>query len=285
MSSGSINLRWYAKKAARTGVAVGSWGSGALAREAAAAPRVLTYHRFGDDLHDPFCVDRDSFAEQMRVLAESGRAVSIGDVEGYMYHGESLPRGAVLVTIDDGYRSTIEQALPIMRDLGVPGVAYIPAGCVNGTDADLEERMTWDELGRLAEGGIAIGSHAWSHDSLGAMTAEQARDELARSRCVLHDRTGANVTSFAYPFGTRADYSAATRDALAACGYRIAFTSQHGSLDAAADPLELPRVKVEGGEPLWMFRLLLRGGLDAWSVVDRTLWRLQANRNADAEAA
>ena len=42
------------------------------------------------------------------------------------------------------------------------------------------------------------------------------------------------------------------------------------------DALALPRVKVEGGERMWMFRLLVRGGLDAWSLADRTLWRLQA---------
>ena len=281
MLKSTINLRWIAKKAARTGVAVGSWSSGVLDGPGASDPRVLTYHRFGDNPHDPFCVDVETFARQMEVLAESGRAVSLADIEGFLFHQEALPHGAVLVTIDDGYRSTFSEALPILRDLGVPAVAYIPTGCMGGTDDDLEARMTWDEVGKLAEGGIAVGSHAWSHQSLGAMDRLAIAHEVDRSRELLEQRTGIRVTSFAYPFGTRADYSEVSRDALATGGYRTAFTSQHGALDSNADALELPRVKVEGGEPLWMFRLLIRGGLDAWNLVDRTLWRIQANRNPE----
>lgn len=284
MSASSIDLRWYAKKAARTGVAVGSWGAGALRSARAGEPRVLTYHRFGDDPHDPFCVDLATFRKQMETLAESGCAVSVADIEGYLYHGETLPAGAALVTIDDGYRSTYSHAMPVMRELGIPGVAYIPAGVMEA-GGDVEPRMTWDEVGEIAAAGIAIGSHAWSHESLGAMSEAQVGRELERSRRLLERRVGTTVASFAYPFGTRSDYNDDTRRLLCDCGYRTAFTSQHGSLDPAVDPLELPRIKVEGGEPLWMFRLLVRGGLDAWSVVDRTLWRLQANRNPDAQAA
>ena len=46
-------------------------------------------------------------------------------------------------------------------------------------------------------------------------------------------------------------------------------------LGAGADPLTLPRVKIEGGEGMGMFRLAASGGLDAWSLVDRSLYVLQ----------
>jgi hypothetical protein len=42
-----------------------------------------------------------------------------------------------------------------------------------------------------------------------------------------------------------------------------------------ADLARLPRVKVEGGEPLWMFKLLCQGGMDVWRLFDNTLWRFQ----------
>ncbi|MBK7151881.1 MAG: hypothetical protein IPH72_09000 [Sandaracinaceae bacterium] len=44
------------------------------------------------------------------------------------------------------------------------------------------------------------------------------------------------------------------------------------------DPISLPRVKIEGGEPLPMFALQSRGALDAWRVVDQNLYRLQRVR-------
>ena len=52
----------------------------------------------------------------------------------------------------------------------------------------------------------------------------------------------------------------------------------HGAIAPGADPLTLPRVKIEGGEGLWMFRAIVDGGLDAWRWVDRFMWRLQEAR-------
>src|SRR4029453_13085434 len=98
-----------------------------------------------------------------------------------------------------------------------------------------------------------------------------------RSRKLLEDRLGGAVVAFAYPFGTRRDFNPTTRQILHEVGYRFIFTSQHGAVRPGADALELPRIKVEGGEGMWMFRGLARGGLDGWALVDRTMWRLQAS--------
>ena len=62
---------------------------------------------------------------------------------------------------------------------------------------------------------------------------------------------------------------------LTDCGYSTVFIAQHGVLRRGATADRLPRVKVEGGEPLWMFKLTCRGGMDAWKVFDDTLWKLQ----------
>jgi hypothetical protein len=63
---------------------------------------------------------------------------------------------------------------------------------------------------------------------------------------------------------------------VADAGYTLAFTAQHGAVRTGANPYALPRIKVEGGESVWMFRQLVAGGLDGWSLVDRYLWRVQA---------
>jgi peptidoglycan/xylan/chitin deacetylase (PgdA/CDA1 family) len=293
MSNKTSYLRWYAKKAARTGVALGSWGADGLLRghgahEAAGDLHVLTYHRFGDAAYDPFCVATDVFAEHMRILAESELAVSIADVEAYLSGRTTLPAGAVLVTIDDGFRSVYTHALPILERYAIPAVVYLPVGCMDGGDvagADLEPRLSWSEVAALVRGGQTIGSHAWSHLSLGTMNEDQLNKECTTSRIVLEEKIGRPVTSFAYPFGTRADYNDKSYGALKDADYRSAFTSQHGPVRWGDEPLELSRIKVEGGEPLWMFRRLIRGGLDRWQWVDRTLWRLQANHEADSGPA
>jgi peptidoglycan/xylan/chitin deacetylase (PgdA/CDA1 family) len=278
--------RWCLKKSVRQSIAALSAASGGV-RSVVAPPqgpriRVLTYHRFGDLRRDPFCVDASTFAAQMEWLAREELAVSLDDVHAFLRGARDLPTDAVLVTIDDACPSVHGRALPILRRFGIPSVLFVPAGelrDVPGADDDGPDgRMTRDQLLELARAGVTIGSHAWTHRSLGRLSTDEARDELVRSRSALEQLIDAPVTAFAYPFGTRADFNPSTRALLASAGYACAFTSQHGAIVPGTDPLTLPRIKVEGGEGLWMFRRLTHGGLDGWRWIDRTLWPLQAAR-------
>ena len=271
--------RWIAKKLARRGVA---WLGSALAL-AATRPRVrvLTYHRFGQVPRDPFCLPREHFEQQVRWLAERRRAISLEELGAFLAGERELPDGAVLVTIDDGHRSTFHEALPVLRDHAVPAVAFVSAGLVGDEDAAREAPepyMSWDELAALPEGGVAVGSHAMSHRSLGGLSPDQVRVEASDSRQLLEERTGRTVDAFAYPFGTRADFGPGTGRALREAGYRWAFTSQHGAIAPGLDPIELPRIKIEAGEGLGMFRAACGGAMDAWRALDWALWRLQQAR-------
>lgn len=281
----TIGVRWALKKLARKSLAAAAWLSGALLlrRLGRGRVRVLTYHRFGDATRDPFCVREADFERQMEWLSRSGLAVSLSDLDEFLAGRRTLPRDAVVVTVDDGCPCLFSRALPIAKRHGIPLVAFVPAGEVTSVRgrAPLDSpdaRVTSDELAALAAEGIVIGSHACTHRSLGRLAVDAVRSEAEQSRTALERVTGKPVTAFAYPFGTRADYNATTTEILRAAGYRFAFTSQHGAIAAGDDPLELPRIKVEGGEGLWMFRAIVHGGLDGWRVIDRFLWRVQAAR-------
>lgn len=278
-------LRWSVKKAARRTLALASWVSGSLGLrrllDRRPAVRVLTYHRFGDALRDPWCVDAASFEAQMRWLAERRLAVSLEDVEGFVRGGKALPDGAILVTMDDGFSSVLDIAAPIMRRHGIPSVAYVTTGFVGTTSASGERYLTWDEVARLPAAGVTVGSHAHSHRSMAKLSPSEALDEALRSKRLLEQHLGREVRSFAYPYGMRSDESPATAGLLSGNGYSTVFIAQHGTLRPGSDPARLPRVKVEGGDPMWMFELLCRGCMDAWKLVDDTLWVLQ--RPAPAE--
>lgn len=280
--------RWYLKKAARKGLALSAWAFGRLifGRRPSAGPRVrvLTYHRFGNVPHDPFCVAPCDFQRQMQWLADHRLAVSLKDLEAFLAGEKTLPDGAVLVTVDDGFRSVYTEMLPILLEFGIPAVAYVTPSLVdNGltfgsshpAQPEAEPYMTWEQLELLAGAGVVIGSHGLTHRSLGRMGPVEARDEAIASREMLERRLGCRVASLAYPYGTLADFSNTTANILAETGYTTAFTSQHGAIRPGTDPITLPRIKVEGGEGPWMFRLLCRGAMDGWRLVDRALWRVQ----------
>ncbi|MCC6848711.1 MAG: polysaccharide deacetylase family protein [Deltaproteobacteria bacterium] len=275
-------LRWWIKKAARAWFALAAVAMRSVLPRGATSVRALTYHRFGDARRDPFCVSAEEFDRQMGWLAREKLAVSLDDLEAFLRGDRILPPDAVLVTVDDGNPCVLACAAPIAERHGIPLVSFVPAGEL-ATDAaaraadvpSRDARLTTSEISELASHGIAIGSHALTHRSLARLPEETQRTEAERSRTVLESLTGRPVAAFAYPYGTRADYDERTAATLRGAGYRLAFTSQHGAITRGSDPLSLPRVKVEGGEGLWMFRAIVHGAMDGWRWVDRWLWRLQ----------
>ncbi len=279
--------RWLIKKAARTAMVLGSFVTGSLALRKllgrGPTVRVLTYHRFGDAVRDPWCVSAAVFEEQMRWLAEHKLAVSLDDVERFVRGEARLPDGAVLVTMDDGFSSVLNIAAPIMQRHRIPSVAYVTTSFMGTTSISGEPYLSWDEVKRLPAAGVTVGSHAHTHRSVAKLDPLAALEEGERSKQLLEQHLGAPIRSFAYPFGMRTDESAETARMLSGCGYSSIFIAQHGTLRPGADLARLPRVKVEGGEPLWMFKLLCRGGMDGWKLFDDTLWKLQ--RPAPAEQA
>lgn len=140
----------------------------------------------------------------------------------------SLPERSALVTFDDGYRSTVSEALPVLQKHGAPGVLFMPTGHVGGSNAfdfgvEPEEPLcTWDELRALRDGGVAIQSHAHTHRAFSSIGPQERAEELTHSKALLEEELGGKVDTIAFPYGDAgpdADHAQA-----ADAGYRAAFT-------------------------------------------------------------
>ncbi|WP_235215618.1 polysaccharide deacetylase family protein [Phaeacidiphilus oryzae] len=92
--------------------------------------------------------DRESFRAQMERVASQANPVSLARVEESLAGGEPLPPHAVLVTLDQGHRSAVTDALPVLARAGVPAVAFVVAGLL-GT----ERPLWWEEAAFLAANG------------------------------------------------------------------------------------------------------------------------------------
>jgi peptidoglycan/xylan/chitin deacetylase (PgdA/CDA1 family) len=53
-----------------------------------------------------------------------------------------LPRRALLITFDDGYRSVADVALPILRRLGVPSVFFVTGACLERDSLPLDNLLS-----------------------------------------------------------------------------------------------------------------------------------------------
>jgi peptidoglycan/xylan/chitin deacetylase (PgdA/CDA1 family) len=143
----------------------------------------------------------------------------------------SAPK-TLAVTFDDGYRSVLEGALPVLQSLGVPATLFVPTAWVGvpgpmtwpgidrwvGGPWDHELRpLAWEELRALADAGWEIGSHSRSHPRLTGLDDAQLTAELTESRSECERALGRPCTSIAYPYG---DVDARVVAAAARAGYR-----------------------------------------------------------------
>ena len=117
-------------------------------REAPAkGPLIPAYHAVAPAVESPFlgykvhCVHRDVFREQMQWIKMHFDVLSVDELVARAHEGTSLA-GTAAITFDDGYRSIVEYALPVLEELVLPATVYL-------TGAILEEGgVLWRDLVR-----------------------------------------------------------------------------------------------------------------------------------------
>lgn len=106
--------------------------------------------------------------------------------------------------------------------------------------------LTREEVVALARGGlIEVGAHTVSHPLLSAFPPVLQRAEIQRSKAELEELLDRRVTSFAYPYGGRSDYTAATVTLVREAGFRCACSNFTGMVGRRTDPFQLPRIHVQ----------------------------------------
>jgi glycosyltransferase involved in cell wall biosynthesis/peptidoglycan/xylan/chitin deacetylase (PgdA/CDA1 family) len=110
--------------------------------------RVVTYHRVLDRSDASRCspslvsATPAAFEREMQWLARRYRVVSASEVIDAFHDGRTLPRRAVLITFDDGYRDFGDIAWPILHRYGLPATLFVATAYPDHP----ERRFWWDRL-------------------------------------------------------------------------------------------------------------------------------------------
>jgi peptidoglycan/xylan/chitin deacetylase (PgdA/CDA1 family) len=152
----------------------------------------------------------------------------------------------ITFSFDDGWRSTYENAFPVLERSGFKATAYIITG-------RFENRLYVgrSEVHSLASRGHEIGSHTVSHSDLTTLPLAQTERELRDSRDELLKLGVGSVSSFAYPFG---GYDERITKAVRDAGYLSARSVKRGYNTKGTDryslqvqnlggPLTIPEVR------------------------------------------
>lgn len=102
--------------------------------------------------------------------------------------------------------------------------------------------LTPAELRDLAAGGLVdIGAHTMTHPVLSRISPADQQSEIRCGKEALEGWLGRPVTSFAYPYGTRVDYTRDTVAYVQAAGLACACSNYDGVVWRGSDRFRLPR--------------------------------------------
>lgn len=201
---------------------------------------VLLYHQFkpaGVKIPAMYqwTMNQDVFESEMKYIHDNGyHVIPMSDLLKFLRHEISVPSNSVCITIDDGYKSAIVYAAPILKKYGYPWTFFIYPEFI--TVGEGPGAASWNDLLELQKEGIDIESHSMTHPNLklhhqkvkGAwhnFTPEEyaawLTNETAGSKALLEQKMGKPITCFAYPYG---EYNKQVEDAAISAGYEAIFT-------------------------------------------------------------
>ena len=196
---------------------------------------VLLYHQIapaGTKLSAKlqWTMQADVFESEMKYIHDNGyHVVPMSDVLAFIRHQKTLPAGSVCITFDDGYKSPLVFAKPILDKYGFPWTFFIYPQFINDTPAsNYKGAASWPELVQLQKEGVDIECHSMTHPILtkkGSKSPEQyaawLQNETAGAKKILEEHLGKTITCFAYPYGAN---NKQVQQAVIDAGFEAIFT-------------------------------------------------------------
>jgi len=222
---------------------------------------ILLYHRVGDgpgeiEMPPPL------FEQQLAALADDGGARTLED---------GLVMGGVVLTFDDGTPDFHGTVLPLLVRHRLPALLYLATGQIDTGPGTL----TWSQLKEaMATGLVTAGAHTHGHVDLSKATAQEADDEMRRSKDLVEDHLGTPCGHFAFPWAVGSDAAQGVARALFETSALDAWRTNRR---ATLDPHRLGRTPVLRSDGVVFFRAKAKGRLDteglAYRAARRGPWR------------
>lgn len=216
---------------------------------------------------------RSSFEKQIRYLKEHGyTTVSLDDLVAWRSGRKKLPKKSVVITFDDGDRSVLEVAYPILEKYRMKATLFVVTSYV-GKNKDGIRGLTWDELRFLRDSGVFTieshtnGLHFKVKTTEGHLPVAMAMSEglytpdwdeswraavlhdLEESRRLIAENLGRQTRHLSWPYG----FSNSRLDSLASSsGFESVATLRYGG-NLAARGYEIKRYTITSRTSLRSF--------------------------------
>ncbi|MBU6447774.1 polysaccharide deacetylase family protein [Patescibacteria group bacterium] len=219
---------------------------------------VLMYHHVGplpthpDRIRKDLTVSVADFTAQMDYLKANGfKTVTTQQLYDWTKGRFVMPDKPIVLTFDDGYTDTFNNAVPVLASRGMSGVFGIITEFPG-----LPDYASWDQIKAAQQAGMEIVPHTRTHIDLKNKhyTHQDRISQIQGSFDDIKSHLGTTPVAFIFPYGT---YNSDALQILKDSPAKIAFTTHFGLFSMKNDLLLEPRVRVHGVEDLARFKSTL----------------------------
>lgn len=203
---------------------------------------ILMYHQISPNKKswNNYVISPEEFRDDMEYIKKMGwESIGVLDLIAWQKGEFEMPDQPVMITFDDGFKSIIEYAEPVLEEMGYKAVvAVIGSLCEKSTDDEYPSEwdyMNWDDTKTLSERGtVELQCHSWDMHSgnRGAGCARKWGESIDDYRLRLSSDLSCFITEFtkrdiefcysiAYPYGA---YDEDTLAVIKDMGFQAAFT-------------------------------------------------------------
>lgn len=217
---------------------------------------ILTYHNFSHNISDGSTVQISEFADQMLYLKENDYSViTLGELFDSLEKGSELPPKPVVITIDDGWLSVMDLALPILKKHNFPATLFIYSDIVG----ESRRFVDWDDLREMSEDGMDIQCHSKSHGNMRKhLKKENVHEliaiEIGEVQKIIKEKLDTKCQFFSYPFGK---FSESFFPILEGYNYRGAVTINMGFVERDYEKYRINRTSIFGEYDLDVFKFIV----------------------------
>lgn len=198
---------------------------------------IFLYQRIGEDTLPQSSISVEQFKEHIRELKTDGYTVlPLGRIIHALKNGDTLPQKTVALTLEGGWQSTAQTAIPLLLEAELPFTLFIASDMADGSQPN---HMDWKELKNLKRHKLVeLGILPAAYVHMTSLSAEENAGLINRAVSTYRDTLGEEPLFFAYPYG---EYSKDIRAQVATYPFLAAFALQSGVTYSASDFMTLPR--------------------------------------------
>jgi len=221
------------------------------------------------------------------------RCTNVVSLDDYFFGRLSHDKINVVITFDDGFKSWVTDAIPILKKLALPATFFVSSGFVDLAKEDEAEfirsklllkqtlydktsgGLSSEDVKKIVAEGFTVGGHTLNHCDLSKLHDNvQLRYEIAQDKMRLEKLTGSNIGYFAYPSGEYQNSEINLVEMLKELGYRGAVSLIPGFNSVGTNPYLLCRELTYAWMPERVFRAIVYGNYDAVSFLKQQLQKV-----------